>query len=124
MGARVGAGVASLPVRILSHERGRIVRLRRIIDINLLTNRSQQSIQVDLYTGHRTTIVRTVKDVVTKAGITTGTITIEHQDYTVRQVGKSNEWYFCDANGQRIRQEFDKQNNDERNFREKRERGE
>ncbi len=100
------------------------MRLRRIIDVNLLTNRSQQSIQVDLYTGNRTTIVRTVKDVVTKAGVTTGTITIEHQDYTVRQIGRSNEWYFCDAQGQRIRQEFDKQNNDERNFREKRERGE
>ncbi len=113
-----------MQVRILPHERGCIVRLRRIIDVNLLTNRSQQSIQVDLYTGHRTTIVRTVKDVTTKAGITTGTITIEHQDYTVRQVGKSNEWYFCDANGQRIRKEFDKQNNDERNFREKREKGE
>jgi CDGSH-type Zn-finger protein len=79
---------------------------------------------VDLYTGHRTTIIRTVKDVTTKAGITTGTITIEHQDYTVRQVGKSNEWYFCDAHGQRIRKEFDKQNNDEKNFREKREKGE
>jgi len=100
------------------------MRLRRIIDINLLTNRSQQSIQVDLYTGHRTTIIRTVKDVTAKAGVTTGTITIEHQDYTVRQVGKSNEWYFCDANGQRIRQEFDKQNNDEKAYREKRERGE
>jgi hypothetical protein len=124
MGAGIGAGVTPLPMRILPYERGRIVRLRRIIDINLLTNRSQQSIQVDLYTGHRTTIVRTVKDVTTKAGITTGTITIEHQDYTVRQVGKSNEWYFCDAQGQRVRQEFDKQNNDERNFREKRERGE
>jgi len=124
MGARIGQRVDQMPVRILPHEMGRIVRLRRIIDINLLTNRSQQSIQVDLYTGHRTTIVRTVKDVVTKAGVTTGTITIEHQDYTVRQVGKSNEWYFCDAQGQRVRQEFDKQNNDERNFREKRERGE
>jgi hypothetical protein len=124
MGAGIGAGIASLPMRILPYERGRIVRLKRIIDINLLTNRSQQSIQVDLYTGHRTTIIRTVKDVVTKAGVTTGTITIEHQDYTVRQVGKSNEWYFCDAQGQRVRQEFDKQNNDERNFREKRERGE
>jgi len=124
MGAWIGAGVASLPMRILPYERGRIVRLRRIIDINLLTNRSQQSIQVDLYTGHRTTIIRTVKDVVTKAGVTTGTITIEHQDYTVRQIGRSNEWYFCDANGQRVRQEFDKQNNDEKNFREKREKGE
>ncbi len=111
-------------MRILPQQGGRIVRLKRIIDINLLTNRSQQSIQVDLYTGHRTTIVRTVKDVTTKAGVTTGTITIEHQDYTVRQVGKSNEWYFCDANGQRIRQEFDKQNNDEKAYREKREKGE
>ncbi len=95
------------------------MRLRRIIDINLLTNRSQQSIQIDLYTGHRTAIVRTVKDVTSKAGVTTGTITIEHQDYLVRQIGRTNEWYFCDANGQRIRQEFDKQNNDERAYREK-----
>jgi hypothetical protein len=123
MGARVSQRIDQMQVRILPHERGRM-RLRRIIDINLLTNRSQQSIQVDLYTGHRTTIIRTVKDVVTKAGITTGTITIEHQDYTVRQVGKSNEWYFCDANGQRVRQEFDKQNNDEKAYREKREKGE
>ena len=96
-----------------------MARMRRIIDINLLTNRSQQSIQIDLYTGHRTAIVRTVKDVTTKAGITLGTVTIEHQDYTVRQIGRTNEWYFCDANGQRIRQEFDKQNNDERAYREK-----
>lgn len=94
-------------------------RPRRIIDINLLTTRSQQSIQIDLYTGHRTAIIRTVKSVTTKAGITTGTITIEHEDYTVRQIGKSNEWYFCDANGQRVRQEFDKQNNDWRAYREK-----
>ena len=100
------------------------MRMRRIIDINLLTNRSQQSIQIDLYTGHRTAIVRTVKDVTTKAGVTTGTVTIEHQDYVVRQIGRSNEWYFCDANGQRVRQEFDKYNDHERDFREKRERGE
>lgn len=95
------------------------MRLRRIIDINLLTTRSQQSIQIDLYTGHRTAIVRTVKSVTTKAGITTGTITIEHQDYTVRQIGRSNEWYFCDPDGNRIRKEFDKQNNDWRAYREK-----
>jgi hypothetical protein len=42
----------------------------------------------------------------------------------VRQIGRSNEWYFCDANGQRVRQEFDKYNDHERDFREKRERGE
>jgi len=108
-----------VPVRILPQQGGGIVRLRRIIDINLLTTRSQQSIQIDLYTGHRTAIVRTVKSVTTKAGITTGTITIEHEDYTVRQIGKSNEWYFCDQDGNRIRQEFDKQNNDWRNYREK-----
>jgi hypothetical protein len=124
MGAGISQRVDQMPVRILPHERGCIVRLKRIIDINLLTNRSQQSIQIDLYTGHRTTIVRTVKDVTTKAGVTTGTITIEHQDYTVRQIGRSNEWYFCDANGQRIRQEFDKYNDHERDFREKREKGE
>ena len=96
-----------------------MARMRRIIDINLLTTRSQQSIQIDLYTGHRTAIVRTVKSVTTKAGITTGTITIEHEDYTVRQIGKTNEWYFCDQDGNRIRQEFDKQNNDWRSYREK-----
>lgn len=95
------------------------MRMRRIIDINLLTNRSQQSIQIDLYTGHRTAIVRTVKDVTTKAGITLGTVTIEHEDYTVRQIGRSNEWYFCDQDGNRIRKEFEKQNNDERAYREK-----
>lgn len=93
-----------------------MARLRRIIDINLLTTRSQQSIQIDLYTGHRTAIVRTVKSVTTKGGISTGTITIEHDDYLVRQIGKSNEWYFCDANGKRVRQEFDKQNNEWRNY--------
>ena len=108
-----------MPVRILPQQGGGVVRMRRIIDINLLTNRSQQSIQIDLYTGHRTAIVRTVKDVTSKAGVTTGTVTIEHQDYVVRQIGRSNEWYFCDANGQRIKQEFEKQNNDERNYRAK-----
>lgn len=108
-----------MPVRILPEQGGGVMRMRRIIDINLLTNRSQQSIQIDLYTGHRTAIVRTVKDVTSKAGVTTGTITIEHQDYLVRQIGKSNEWYFCDQDGNRIRQEFDKQNNDWRNYREK-----
>lgn len=110
-----------MPVRILQEQGGGVMaqRPRRIIDINLLTTRSQQSIQIDLYTGHRTAIVRTVKSVTTKAGITTGTITIEHEDYTVRQIGRSNEWYFCDANGQRVRQEFDKQNNEWRAYREK-----
>lgn len=93
--------------------------MRRIIDINLLTTRSQQSIQIDLFTGNRTAIVRTVKDVTTKAGITLGTVTIEHEEYTVRQIGRSNEWYFCDQDGNRIRKEFDKQNNDERAYREK-----
>jgi hypothetical protein len=96
-----------------------MARLRRIIDINLLTTRSQQSIQIDLFTGHRTAIVRTVKNVTTKGGVTTGTITIEHDDYQVRQIGKTNEWYFCDQNGQRVRQEFDKQNNDWRAYCEK-----
>ena len=109
-----------MPVRILPQQGGGVMaqRPRRIIDINLLTTRSQQSIQIDLYTGHRTAIVRTVKSVTTKAGITTGTITIEHEDYTVRQIGRSNEWYFCDQDGNRIRKEFDKQNNDWRNYRE------
>lgn len=79
---------------------------RRIIDINLQTSRSQQFVQVDIYTGHRITLRRTVHNVQTRQGHTIGTVTIDRMDYQVRRIGKTDEWFFCNEQGERIRQEF------------------
>jgi hypothetical protein len=84
--------------------------LRRYIDTSLLYTRSDQLIQVDVYTGHRTTIKRTVRDLRRVQGMTLGTISENYVDYTVRQIGNGREWHFCDSEGKRVRQEFERSN--------------
>ena len=88
------------------------MRSRRIIDINLLNNRTDQIIQVDIHTGHRSSTKRTVRDITHVRGMTFGTVSIEYTDYRVRQIGKTREWYFCDEQGNRVKRQFQKFNDD------------
>ena len=79
---------------------------RRYINADLLHRRSDQIIQVDVDTGNRLGVRRTVVDVQKRPGMILGTVSIDYEDYLVRQIGNTTEWYFCDQAGNRIKREF------------------
>ena len=83
---------------------------------------TNQTIQIDTYTGHRITRGKIrIYDITKKDGYKIGLVNIYDQTgLLVRQIDRSwpdgkkfaycTDWFFCDENGQRVRREFAEMN--------------